>query len=597
MGRDATGCLLGVRNTQSRLAYCLDVPDASTDARPEVASDVETLGTQPPSTALGDHERQWPREVIALGIVALAFAVPLRGLLRAAGPPMEEGFMLVFPERVLKGDLPNRDFLHLYGPGSVWAIAGAFKAFGVSLITERMFGLVQQMLVVFGIYALARRWNRVLAVTSALTSALIIIPFGLTALAWVGAVGLGLFGAVAGMEARARTDDRVAGRFAIASGACFGLALLFRLDLIVAVTLVIAALVWGLDRARRNRLLAGCGVAVVGYLIHLASAGPGNVIDGMIIEPVFELRGGRSLPVPPPWDHYDGFLQKAASLQQLSWPLPDLEGPQQLFIWFILLLAVVALLLYQGWRLMRRDPTSLQSRTMLVVALFSVGILPQAIQRVDSAHFAWVGCVPLGFLPVALFELGRRRGRPERDIKLALATGVFSLAVLLFVIPTYTVTRYSDYVAQTFNTHRFAYAIKNDGRTFYYGTEERAAAANEVIAEAERISRPGQKLFVGTGDLRKTPYSDAYLYFMLPKLDPGTRYIEMDPGMANTDDSGLDRELATSDLAILSKIWDHWEEPNDSRKFGSDKASRVLADHFCLVGSYQNLYELYQRCR
>ena len=49
--------------------------------------------------------------------------------------------MLVFPERVLQGDIPNRDFLHLYGPGSLWALAGAFKVFGVSLLTERLFGL------------------------------------------------------------------------------------------------------------------------------------------------------------------------------------------------------------------------------------------------------------------------------------------------------------------------------------------------------------------------------------------------------------------------------------------------------------------------
>ena len=84
------------------------------------------------------------------------FALPLRGLLRAPGPPMEEGFMLVFPERVLHGAIPNRDFLHLYGPGSLWALAGAFKVFGVSLLTERLFGLAQQMAIVFGIYALAR---------------------------------------------------------------------------------------------------------------------------------------------------------------------------------------------------------------------------------------------------------------------------------------------------------------------------------------------------------------------------------------------------------------------------------------------------------
>src|SRR5262249_57294063 len=92
---------------------------------------------------------------IAIAIVVLVFAIPLGGLLRTQGPPMEEGFMLVFPEQVLKGAIPNRDFLHLYGPGSLWALAGVFKVLGVSLINERLFGLVQQLAIVFGLFFLA----------------------------------------------------------------------------------------------------------------------------------------------------------------------------------------------------------------------------------------------------------------------------------------------------------------------------------------------------------------------------------------------------------------------------------------------------------
>ena len=104
-------------------------------------------------------------------------------------------------------------------------------------------------------------------------------------------------------------------------------------------------------------------------------------------------------------------------------------------------------------------------------------------------------------------------------------------------------------------------------------------------------------MFVGPGDLRKTPYSDAYLYYMLPDLVPGTYYIEMDPGVANTEHSGLDRQLESSDIVILSKIWDDWNEPNDSRKIGADKSVRVLTRHFCQVGTYLNLYELYRKCK
>src|SRR5262249_60489361 len=160
---------------------------------PPVAAD---RAAAPPAAVRRRGRRRLPprqRDAIALGIIVVAFLIPLRGLLRAQGPPMEEGFMLVFPERVLKGDLPSRDFLHLYGPGGLWALAGWFKVFGTTLVTERLFGLLQQMAIVFGVYGIARYWGRVLAVLGALASAVIIIPaLGLTALAGVGARGLGL---------------------------------------------------------------------------------------------------------------------------------------------------------------------------------------------------------------------------------------------------------------------------------------------------------------------------------------------------------------------------------------------------------------------
>jgi len=131
---------------------------------------------------------------------------------------------------------------------------------------------------------------------------------------------------------------------------------------------------------------------------------------------------------------------------------------------------------------------------------------------------------------------------------------------------------------------------------FYYGKPDRAAAANQVIAAAAAITKPGQRLFVGPVNLRKTPYSDAYLYYMLPDLVPATYYIEMDPGVANAPGSRLPQDLESADVAILSAIWDNWSEPNDSRKDGPDTTEQVLQRDFCHVGTYLNLYELYRKC-
>src|SRR6516225_512757 len=152
-----------------------------------VAPDVRDQAT-PDEVGASGARHPWATAV-AVGVVLGAFALPLRGLLRYQGPPMEEGFMLAFPQEVLRGQIPNRDFLHLYGPGSLWVLAGIFKAFGTSLATERFAGLAQHVGVVFGIFFLSRQWGRVVAVVAALVSLFIILPpVGLTAMAWNGAV-------------------------------------------------------------------------------------------------------------------------------------------------------------------------------------------------------------------------------------------------------------------------------------------------------------------------------------------------------------------------------------------------------------------------
>ena len=78
--------------------------------------------------------------------------------------------------------------------------------------------------------------------------------------------------------------------------------------------------------------------------------------------------------------------------------------------------------------------------------------------------------------------------------RLTLGAGAAVLALVVFLLPAFTATRYADYSLQTFGVHRHSYKIEHDGRVFYYGKADRAAAANMVIAAAAKISRPGQRL-------------------------------------------------------------------------------------------------------
>jgi hypothetical protein len=372
-------------------------------------------------------------------------------------------------------------------------------------------------------------------------------------------------------------------------------------DLVLAIALVLGVVIWKAPRRRVIPLVTALVGTTALYLIQFALAGFDAAFTGLVVEPVFKLRGGRSLPLPPPWGHYDSFLQFAGDSRLLPWPLPTLAGPHQIFLWFFALLASVAFLVWVGARATRRHPGSARARTLLAVSMLGLGILPQALQRSDSTHIAWVSCISMAFLPVGIFELLRDPPSALRRINRAGLTWARVIAcvvpVLLFVIvvPNFTVQRYTDFVVQTFGRHRYSYAIERNGRTFYYGNEAVAAAAQQAIDLVAQTSQPGDRLFVGTGDLRKTPYSDAWLYYLLPELTPGTRYIEMDPGVANARGSGLARELSSSDAVVLSTVWDDWNEPNDSRAFGPDRPNEVLARDFCKIGDF-GYYRVYRRC-
>jgi hypothetical protein len=539
----------------------------------------------------------WLAPALVVGIV---MAVPFRGLWVAPGPSMEEGFMLVFPERVLAGDVPNRDFLHLYGPGSLWVLAGFFKVLGVDLWVERLVGLFQIVALVAGVTVVGHRWGRyTAALGGAITAILIMPPIQFTALAWVGGIALALWAVI--VAVRVFDAGHRGTRTVLYAGLLAGLALLYRPDLVIALGLPFGWL-WlrGFDRAQRRQLLLGLAAGTSPYLLHLILAGPGNAVSGMVLEPVFDLRAGRRLPFPPATDRLDSFLNRAFIWRNWRWPLWAPEEPMQLFLWVFILFAVCGVLVAVGF--WARRAGSPEGWRLLALGLLTLGILPQAVQRADTTHLNWVSCIPFGLLPAALSEWVRLRGG---SFRVRAVVALTPLVVMTVLIPHYTVRFYADYVGQTFGYRQDGNPITNRGRTFYYGNAEVARAAREMLSDADEVTKPGDRLIVGTGDLRKTPYSEAYLYFLLPQLEPATRYVEMDPGIANAEDSGLDDELREADVVILSTVYDGWEEPNTSTELGSDKPNQVLRDEYCLYEGYgrlgdspanRSIYELYLKC-
>lgn len=537
------------------------------------------------------------RDLVAVGIISATLLVTVPGLMRYQGPPMEEGFMLAFPEQILHGRFPHRDFLHLYGPGSLYVLAAFYRLFGVDLTVERLVGLLQHAGVAFGMFALLRPFGRRIATTAALVTVLVLIgPGGLSAMAWNGALAFGICALAAGTAGARRVDERSARRLLVVAGVLGGAALLYRPDMVVAVGVGLGTIWWGVPPPRRRRLVIGLASTLILYIPHVLISGFGASVDGMFLEPVFELRDGRALPVPPSWSAIDGFLQRAGTFRPEGWSLPMPAISHQIHLWFWLVPLSIAVNLSAAWLLRRQDADGDEARVLWPSALFGAALLPQAMQRPDTTHLAWVSGITFALMVPSIATL-IRLWRPKVNSWVPIGAAWTVLFVIFVgVIPFYPARTYVDLTMLSLGRDRFGSPITRGDRTFYFGDPAGAASAQRVVSRLSEDLQPGESLIAGPVDLSRTNYNDSFFYYLFPELVPGTRYIEMDPGIANTDDSGLADELRSNDWLILSRSSDLWNEPNQSTIPGSDEPNEVVAALYCMVlddGDFQ----LLRRCR
>ena len=566
--------------------------------------DTASTSTAPTPTPIvpfvtGGRLRWSARGSVAV-LTLLAFVMlPVRGLYRATGSSMEEGFMLVFPRLVQEGRVPNVDFLHLYGPGALHVLSAWYRVFGYTLESQRTFGLVQHLGIIFAVYALTRTWGRATAVgCGAIAAVLIMTPIGLSALAWHGAVALAMWALVFAL--RARHTDRTADW--VIAGVLAGVALTFRPDIVLATSIALACAGWAVRGRAWRPLIIGAAVGLVPMWVHLVVAGPVQVVDGIVLDPVFRLRPGRELPTPPSWDVVDGALQAVAEGSPPWWGLPAPVASQQLFLWFFAVVIIAVAVPLWAWRRRRSGVADEHTMVLLAAGLFGLGILPQALQRPDSTHLAWVAVGSWPLLAASIVDVrSRRTARRSPDAGRRwgpVAAGVGAVAALMLVIaPFYTYRHYVLHTRVSAGDLPLPFLVERDDRRFWFGDFFVASALNEMVADLDELTEPGDRLIVGPADLSRTIYSDVAVYYLFPELDPATYFIEMDPGLADVEGSGLAEDIESADFLVLTNIWTGWNEPNASSEFLSQEANQAVADNFCLIRQYEdNLVMIFERC-
>jgi len=120
----------------------------------------------------------------------------------------------------------------------------------------------------------------------------------------------------------------------------------------------------------------------------------------------------------------------------------------------------------------------------------------------------------------------------------------------------------------------------NDGRSVILGSEADAMDLAPILQYLDRLAGPGDRLFVGPSDLRTANYNDTFIYFLTPRLVPGSYYLEMNPGVANAANSRLPADLRGDQFLILSNRWNKLPGQVTTPAHGPDLPNQIVASEF-----------------
>jgi hypothetical protein len=443
---------------------------------------------------------------VTVAIMCALVGISVAGTWRLNAPAMDEGITLVYPELMLHGEVPFRDFQSSYGPATYLPLAATYAAFGQSVTVERAVGAGYRLAIVLGIVALMWPLGNGLALAGGSLATVAIMPSlapeAPVAYGWFFALACLLWALWFGRAAlvRMRTERRCSWSW-LTSGVLTGVALSARPDLGSAGLLATAVLVYAGRRKALVPFVGGLLLGLAPLIWNIAAAGWSNVMLYGI----------------------------AAREHQL--PLSGYVFPAG--IGYLVVLADVALLaLLAALRERRRTGPSPINVGWLAIAILTLLMVPQTWQRPDSGHFAFVAPVAFGLLPWTMSRQGLSRAASRLVPLLAGVAVTVSAAASI--------------------SHWPQSVINGDRR---YPLAQPAPAMTRAIDWVDHNVPSGSRLFVGPSNLRWAFWTETELYYLLPQLKPSNFYLELGPG---DDDHVFTTRLLTglrhTDVLILEKL-------------------------------------------
>ncbi len=497
------------------------------------------------------------RASTVLSVILLAIFVFSLSSKMIRGPIYEydEGIVMCYADFWTRGETPHLDFFSNYGPGNCWVVGAAFRLIGASVDVEREVGILYRLILVASIFMLCRPRGNFVALVGAALAFLASTFNGLAAYAWVGAAALSVASIALLAAVPSRQSERRRLAFAAGAGLIAAFTALLRVDMPgMGVLIAGSVLLWQLKRREKLAYCIAWLVGMIPMVVHAYNVGPALLFDNVFTQAVFYIGPARRLPIPP--DDLTAGLVMKTTLGCVA--LIVLATAEQLFR-------------NRDWH----------AWTFAAIAILNICYIPHAFARADIPHFMYLALVAFAFAPLAFSLLLTSYFKSRVSVWLQSFSCALATAAICYgarcTIPQHEkkgseAAHYLTIISKTPST-----AVIH-GRWIPFFDDNSARWTQYLVDLIGQLTVPGDRIYVGVGDLRYATINDVFLYFLVPQLKHASYHVQVDPGCSNTPGSRLASDIANAKILVLNQFESTIHDPNDTG--GSDEPNRIVETLF-----------------
>lgn len=493
--------------------------------------------------------------LVILFVITVIYYIPIINLPLGV---YDEAVILVGAERVIEGQIPSRDFFTMYPPGQVYTLAAFFKAFGISVITERSYDIVIKSFISLLIFLIIRLFSSDITALVGWAMSLIWITLSTFPAYPVYPSVLCTFISIYFLMLHMKQDKLY---YVVLSAISIVGAALFRHDqggpaaVVIAFVLMLRKIT-GVQKSWKpliSYIASGVMAALPVLIYFFLNSALKYMLNDLILYPLTVFTEYQDFPYP---------LLSMNTLPFFVFPL-------------VLLIGVVTFFVFIKQKI---DDTT--AFGILLISCIGIVFLNQVRVRSDLIHLLPSALTGILLAPVLLYTLSKGLSQSKWRNML-----IWALFIIVFGITLYK--PYSMKIPYIPMRYTLETVNPDIERAKYLKIDP---DLKNVVTYIKNNTSKDEYLYVGVKNHDKVIFNHAIIYF-LSERNPATKYHELNPNLIKTIQEEIVSELTKkfTRLVVLTPGWRY--EPNLS---SIDSKINLLDNYISSNFELKKVYGIYE---